>query len=89
MGSDRFHRAELAKGLLDNPIFADVLTEIRMDALLALAEVDAGSFKEIHRLQSIVHCTGEIVAKLKAMVIATGSQDGGVSMTATRKANTA
>lgn len=81
--------AERATALLADNALATALTEIRMDALLALGTVDPASFKQITQLQAIVHCTDEIVAKLRAMITKTGVHDGGLSMTAARKANTA
>ncbi len=86
---DDIHRAERAKVLLNDQVFVDALTEVRMEALLELAVVDADSFNKITRLQSIVHCTTEIVAKLEAMITKTGARDGGLTFPATRKANTA
>lgn len=77
--AERTHRAEEAKNLLGNELFADAMTKVRMDALIALSEVDAGDTKEILRLQAIAHCTQEVFSLLDAAIKATGEQDGGIT----------
>lgn len=70
-------KAEYAKLMLQSDVFAEALTEIRNDALLALAEIKADDMLGIVRQQAIVAVTGEIVASLKAKMTAAGSMDGG------------
>ncbi len=90
MAEDKIYRAEQARVLLGNDLFAEAITEVRMDALKALGDIDPANFKEICRLQAIAKCTEEVVAKLQAAITASGVRDGGQSLTATRpKANTA
>ena len=83
------YRAEQARMLLGNDLFATALTEVRMDALLELAKADAASFKEIVRLQAIVHVTDAIKASLEAAITKSGARDGGLTFPATRVPNTA
>lgn len=84
------HRAEEAKRLLSSDLFAEALTQVRMDALLSLGSVDPTNTTEIHRLQAIVRCTEDIRGFLEAAITRTGANDGGLTMPATRpKANTA
>lgn len=80
MADDLTHRAEEAKNLLSNELLAEALTEVRMDALVALGEVDATDTKEILRLQAIAHCLQEVRDKLEAAIIRTGERDGGTVM---------
>lgn len=80
MANDLTHRAEEAKNLLSNELLAEALTEVRMDALVALGEVDATDTKEILRLQAIAHCLQEVRDKLEAAIIRTGERDGGTVM---------
>lgn len=88
--TDLIHRAEQAKSLLANDLFADALTQIRMEALLGLSDVDPSRTTEILRLQAIVRCTDDIRGFLEAAITRTGANDGGLVMPATRpKANKA
>lgn len=78
--ADQAYRAETARRLLnDEPLFAEALTAIRMDALLDLAEADPDDKTAILRLQAIAHVTMEIKDRLEAEILASGSSDGGVS----------
>lgn len=83
------HLAQRAQSLLNDDAFAHAMTQVKMDALLALAKADAASFKEICRLQAIVQVLDEVVDKLKAAITRTGAHDGGLTFPATRTANTA
>ncbi len=87
--SDLIHRAEEAKTLLANDLLAEALTSVRMDALLGLANVKATDTSDILRLQAIVHVTQAMRDYLEAAITRTGERDGGLSMMATRIANTA
>jgi len=48
-----------------------------MDALLDLAEADPDDKTSILRLQATVHVTGEIKDRLEAVILASGTSDGG------------
>lgn len=74
--------AEAAR-LLSEPLLADAFEQVRMDALLALAEVDAADTNEILRLQAIANCLNDVVDLLKAKIIASGSSDGGMQVETT------
>lgn len=86
---DEIYRAERAKSLLADDAFATALTELKMEALLALADADATKFSTIAQLQADVRALDGLKAKLEAAILRTGVHDGGLTMKATRKANTA
>jgi hypothetical protein len=69
-----------ATRLLNEPLLADAFAEVRMDALIALSEADAGDMKEILRLQAIATCLSDVVGLLKAKITASGQNDGGVQV---------
>jgi hypothetical protein len=87
--AELIHRAEEAKTLLANDLLAEALTTVRMDALLGLAAVKATDTNDILRLQAIVHVTEAMRDYLEAAITRTGARDGGLTMTATPKRNTA
>jgi hypothetical protein len=74
-------RAERARNLLSDPMLADALEAVRMDALLSLAEVEPDDMPEILRQQAIVACTGGLVDALMAVILESGAHDGGVEAT--------
>lgn len=69
-----------AQRLLSEPLLADAFAEVRMDALIALSEVDASKTIEILRLQAIATCLSDVVDLLKAKIIASGQSDGGMQV---------
>ena len=71
--------AEAAR-LLSEPLLADAMLEVRMEALVALSEVDASDMKEILRLQAIATCLSDVVDLLKAKITASGQSDGGIQV---------
>lgn len=78
--ADQDYRAETARRLLnDEPLLAEALTSIRMDALLDLAEADPDDKTSILRHQATVYVTGEIKSRLEAEILRSGTSDGGVS----------
>ncbi len=83
------YRAERARGLLADDLLAEALTTVRMAALLGLADVKATDTNDILRLQAIVHVTEAMKDYLQAAITKTGERDGGLTMTATPKRNTA
>lgn len=74
-------RAERAKQILNDDLFAEMLTELRQDAFIKLAGVPADDAGAIRDQQAVVKVTDEIRDRLAAMVLATGQDDGGYSMT--------
>lgn len=72
-----------ATRLLSEPLLADAFAEVRMDALIALSEVDAADTNEILRLQAVANCLNDVVDLLKAKIIASGQSDGGVQVETT------
>lgn len=72
--------ASEATRLLNEPLLADAFTEVRMNALVALADADASDTKEILRLQAIANCLNDVVDLLRSHITASGRDDGGVSI---------
>lgn len=79
MTAEDIYRAQHAQQLLGDDLFAEMLTEVRVDALNALAECDATDADAIRHQQAIVAVTGAIRDKLTAVVLKTGQGDGGMS----------
>lgn len=80
--SQRIYRAEHAKQLLSDDLFAEMLAHVRFDALNELSDLDPDTQAgDIRRQQAIVHVTDEIREALMAVVIEAGTQDGGTSAT--------
>lgn len=78
-------RADRAKVLLGDDLFAEMLTAVRLEALNTLAEVDPDDKTRILRQQAIVHVTGEIKDKLLACIAATGEMDGGYTQNSSKE----
>lgn len=78
--AELIERAGHARRILSDAVFVDALTAIRVDALMALASVDAMDTQAINRLQAIVQVTDEIKDQLEAAIKATGQMDGGYSL---------
>lgn len=74
------HYAKEAARLLSDEVLAGAMATVRMNALLALADVDASDTKEILRQQSIAKCLSDVRDALHAAILATGQNDGGVSV---------
>lgn len=72
-------RSERAKHLLNDDLFAEMLTTVRAAALNELAEINPDDKTAILRQQAIVAVTGEIKSRLEACITATGERDGGYS----------
>ena len=73
-------RAEFAKALLDNPAVRAATAEMRQQALENLAVVAPSDSLQIMRLQAQAEAAENFMDTLKSFLIATGAQDGGVSM---------
>ena len=71
-----YYAKEAARLLADDTL-AEAMTNVRMKALVALADVDAADTKEILRLQAIAGCLSDVRDELHAMILATGESDGG------------
>ena len=69
-----------ATRLLNEPLLAEAFAEVRMDALIALSEADAGDMKEILRLQAIATCLSDVRDLLYSKITASGLSDGGVQV---------
>jgi hypothetical protein len=69
-----------ATRLLNEPLLAEAFAEVRMDALIALSEADAGDMKGILRLQAIATCLSDVRDLLYAKITASGQADGGVQV---------
>lgn len=80
MNKQQQDRAEAAKRLLQDPIFAEAMESVRTNALLELAEVDPTDMTAIMRWQAVAHCTQEVLDFLDTEIKKTGAQDGGYSL---------
>ena len=78
---DQLHRAELAREILSNDMFAEAMTAVRMNALVGLAETDPSDTAAIMKLQAIANCTQEVIDLLNSEITKAGERDGGVSFT--------
>ena len=76
-------RAAEATRLLNEPLLAEAMTTVRMNALIALSEADAGDMKEILRLQAIATCLNDVLDLLRSSITASGQSDGGVQVETT------
>ncbi len=71
---ERF-RAQQADRLVNHePLLVEALTNIRLNNLNALAQVDATDVDKIRKHQAMVACTEDILAELQAVIIAGASQ---------------
>lgn len=77
--SEQIHRAEEAKQLLANDIFAEALTAIAEDALEQLTRIDPDDKNGIIRQQAIVQVARDLPTTLTAFILRTGEKDGGVT----------
>lgn len=77
MDQQAIHYAKEAERLLKDDTLAEAMTVVRMNALVALGEVDASDTKEILRLQAIAKCLDEVKAELERAILAIGQGDGG------------
>lgn len=78
--STKEHFAKEARRLLSDDVLASAFERVRMDALVALAEVDPDNKTEILRLQATAGCLQSVRDALYAAVLANGDQDGGMSI---------
>lgn len=77
--AERIERGERATYLLADDLFAEILSTVRLEALNALADVDPSDMTGILRQQAIVAVTGDITDLLKATILATGENTGGIA----------
>ncbi len=65
-----FHRARQADRLVNHePVLVEALTNMRISALNALAEVDPTNADEIRRYQAKVACTEDLLAELQGFIL--------------------
>lgn len=77
---DTEERAERAKRLLEDDVFAEILTIVRQDAVDKMADAEPAS-TELIQAQQLYRLTTDIYDRLLAAAhIATGERDGGVSV---------
>lgn len=76
---DSRYIAERAKDMLEDDLFAQVLTDIRLEALTELSECDPTDVETIRTKQALARATSEIVEKLHAIVRAEAMKSGGYS----------
>lgn len=72
------HYRKEAERLLNDDVLAEAFTAVRMNALVALATVDADNKTEILRLQAMAGILPEVVDALRSHIIAAGGMSGGV-----------
>jgi hypothetical protein len=75
------HYAKEAARLLNDETLASAFETVKLNAMLALCDVDATDTKEIQRLQALANCLQEVRDALHAAILATGKSDGGMSLT--------
>jgi len=80
MNATAEHYAKEAARLLSDEVLAGAMATVRMNALLALAETDPDDKTEILRQQAIAKCLSDVRDALHAAILATGQNDGGVSV---------
>lgn len=73
-------RAQMAKELLANEVLADAMTNVRLNALVALSQADPDNKTEILRLQALANCLSEVRDQIEAEIYKSGEADGGVSL---------
>lgn len=84
VSEDAKYRAQTADRLLNHePLLAEAMETVRMNALLALADVQPNDTSSIVKYQAIAACALELLNSLQAAIIAGGSQDGGLEDEAT------
>ena len=71
------HFAKEAERLLADETLAEAFSTVRMNALLALAEVNVGDTTEILRLQAIARCLLDVRNQLSDSITKMGSANGG------------
>ncbi len=72
------HYATEAARLLADDTLAEAMTQVRMDALVALSTVDlVNNQSEALRLQAIATCLVDVKDRLTAFILAMGTKDGG------------
>lgn len=69
MSLEAEHRAQEAKRLLNEPVLADALEDMRMEALEALAEVDATNVAEVMKFQAMIKAVAGIVTQLNRYTV--------------------
>ena len=69
--------AKEAERLLADEVLATAFERVRLEALEALALVEANDVHEVLRLQAIAGVVTEVRSLLNAMIAASGSRDGG------------
>ncbi len=62
------HFAKEAARLLSDDTLATAMSNVRMKALVELADVDASDTKEILRLQAIANCLQDVRDELQAAI---------------------
>lgn len=72
--------ASEAKRLLNEPLLVDAFETVKMDAMLALLDVDPDNKTEILRLQAMGRCLDDVLSALTAAIHAGGMTGGGVAM---------
>lgn len=70
---EREHRAQEAKRLMNEPLLAEAIATLRMNALLALSEVDANNTSEVLKYQAIAAVAQEIKESLEAIIVQSDS----------------
>lgn len=71
------HYAKEARRLLNDDVFAEAMTTVRMNALVALGEVDPSNTKEIMRLQAIARCLDDVKSELERAILAQSDSANG------------
>lgn len=70
------HRAKEAKRLLNEPVLAEALEDMRAEALEALSEVDATNVGEVQKFQAMVKAVAGIVTQLNRYTVMVPEGEG-------------
>lgn len=75
---DQIHRAQEAKRLLNEPLLAEAMETVRMNALIELGTIDPTDIAKITQLQAVAGATMQLFDFLRAAILSSGEQDGGL-----------
>ncbi len=70
------HKAQEAKRLLNEPLLAEVLENMRNEALEALADCDATDVAKVQKLQAMAQACVEFIVHLNRLTLPVQAQAG-------------
>lgn len=75
---DRQNRAREAKRLLNEPLLAEALESVRLNALVRLGTVDLKDTKKVMELRALANGTQGLLDALTTILLEGGGMDGGI-----------